>query len=186
MISAASSPTRLSGSCGPGPNECALLRAETVASLDVLRFAAARAVYMVKAGRSRAKSLQSELMTSISPVSSFHEGVRRFGPRAGFAGPLLAARVVSAEGAPPSPMCADFVRADVWVAGLSAEHGGGELLASSEIIGRLVGLATTPEGARAAAVAFKLGTGKKGAPAVAPRSPPELAEACICVIGTTE
>ncbi|KAA0157590.1 hypothetical protein FNF29_00166 [Cafeteria roenbergensis] len=77
MVSTASSPSAVSAACGPGPGECALLRAETIASLDVLRFAAARAVYMTKAGRSRAKSLQSELMTSVSPVSSFHEAGRQ-------------------------------------------------------------------------------------------------------------
>lgn len=186
MVSAASSPSALSGSCGPGPSECALLRAETIASLDVLRFAAGRAVYMTKAGRSRAKSLQSELMTSVSPVSSFHEGVRRFGPRAGFAGPLLAARIVSTEGAPQSPMCADCASTKVWSEALSATHGGGELIEAGEISRRLAGLASTPDGTRAAAAAFKLVTGKKGAPTVAPRSPAELAEACICVIGTTE
>ncbi|KAA0177978.1 hypothetical protein FNF27_00526 [Cafeteria roenbergensis] len=186
MVSTASSPSAVSAACGPGPGECALLRAETIASLDVLRFAAARAVYMTKAGRSRAKSLQSELMTSVSPVSSFHEAVRRFGPRAGFEGPLLAARIVSAEGAPRNPILPSSASADVWLAGLAAACGGGGLVGGSEISDRLASLASTAEGARAVAAAFKLGTAKSGGPAVAPSSPSELAEACICVIGTTE
>lgn len=135
-----------------GEADCALVRADVVPGLQVIRLAAARAVYMRTKGHSRARTLLDELMVSICPVRSASEGVRRFGVPDGSSGPVIAVRVTgpAAEGSVP-------VAAGSWAGSCAELAGAGRVVgAAAAIDEELAAVAATDAGKAAVMRAFKL------------------------------
>jgi hypothetical protein len=107
MFEAGCSTVTLDASFRDNLIEGVALNANCVPSLEVLRFAAARAAYAHMTGTNKARTITAEFVLAISPIKSIGESFRRFASKpAESAGPIVVARIRQPKPAPGSDSAA--------------------------------------------------------------------------------